>query len=157
MGYLEKHAEKKDVKLDDGQAKIVEQLNELIDDPSMNVIGLEGEWGSGKSTILKNLTKKFNKDVYSYEYDLWTHQEDNLRYSFSRGLLEDFYKKEIVQLENYKKYKKDVDELIRCRESDGPTINYKMAGVIFAMLFLSIFSNIAEVLWKEQPHSLLSC
>lgn len=152
MSYLKKHAElKENVVLDDGQESIRNQLEELIDDPSMNVIGLEGEWGSGKSTILKNLTKKFNKDVYSYEYDLWTHQEDNLRYSFSRGLLEDFYKKEIIQLEKYKKYKKDVDELIRCKESDGPTINYKMAGVIFAMLFLSIFSNIAEVLWKEQP------
>ena len=147
MEYLEKHAELKEcVKLDDGQEGIVDQLKELIDDPSMNVIGLEGEWGSGKSTILKAL-QKVDCETYScYEYDLWAHQEDNLRYSFLRGLLDNFNSGKKCN-----EFKEKVDSLISSkRESEGPTINYKMVGVIFAMLFLSIFSNIAEVLWKER-------
>lgn len=147
MEYLEKHAELKEcVKLDDGQEGIVDQLKELIDDPSMNVVGLEGEWGSGKSTILKALQKVDCEKYSCYEYDLWAHQEDNLRYSFLRGLLDRF---EIGKKSN--EFKEKVDSLISSKkESEGPTINYKMVGVIFAMLFLSIFSNIAEVLWKER-------
>ena len=54
MSYLKKHAEiKENVVLDDGQESIRKQLEELVENSSMNVIGLEGEWGSGKSTILK--------------------------------------------------------------------------------------------------------
>ena len=90
MKYLEKHAELKDVKLDDGQKQIVEQLEGFVEDSSMNVVGLEGEWGSGKSTILKALKEQNKEKYYCYEYDLWAHQEDNLRYSFLRGLLAKF-------------------------------------------------------------------
>lgn len=146
MKYLEKHAELKDVKLDDGQKQIVEQLESFVEDSSMNVIGLEGEWGSGKSTILKAL-KEQNKDKYCcYEYDLWAHQEDNLRYSFLRGMLEKF-KDEI----NYDEFRNRIEDLISSRkESNGPKINYKMFGLIFVMFLIPIFGSIANVLWGEK-------
>lgn len=151
MSYLKKHAEiKENVVLDDGQESIRKQLEELIDDSSMNVIGLEGEWGSGKSTILKALKEK-NRGRYScYEYDLWTHQEDNLRYSFLRGMLENY--KYVTKNKVNNNFEERMEDLISSqKKSDGPKINYKMVGVIFAMLFLSIFSDIAGVLWSKTP------
>ena len=147
MNYLEKYSEMKKVKFEHGQKNIVEQLERLVNDSSMNVIGLEGEWGSGKSSILKALEEKNQNKYCCYEYDLWAHQEDNIRYSFLRGLLEKFK----FKIEG-KDYEAKVEELIGAKKKiDEPKINYKMAGVIFTMLLLPIFSNIAEVLWKDNP------
>lgn len=146
MNYLEKHAELKDVKLDHGQEQIVKQLEGFVEDSSMNVIGLEGEWGSGKSTILKALKEQNKEKYYCYEYDLWAHQEDNLRYSFLRGLLEKFKDEN-----NYNEFRNRIENLISSRtESSGPKINYKMVGLIFVMFLIPIFGSIANVLWEEE-------
>lgn len=174
MSYLEKHAELKDVKLDDGQEQIVKQLESLVNDTAMNVIGLEGEWGSGKSTILKALKEK-NKEKYCCcEYDLWAHQEDNIRYSFLKGLLECFKPKEKTEkkygffyhlfakpaknkgseeskeeIKDLKKLEEEVETLISTRKESSPRINFGMAGVISVMLLLPILANVADKLWGE--------
>lgn len=53
MSFIDKNLKVGVEKLDEGQTQLVKQLENLVDDPSIDVIGLEGEWGSGKSTILK--------------------------------------------------------------------------------------------------------
>ncbi|MDD4556438.1 MAG: P-loop NTPase fold protein [Alphaproteobacteria bacterium] len=43
-------------------------------------IGLEGEWGSGKSTVLKILKNKLDSNKYCYfHFDAWAHEGDPLR------------------------------------------------------------------------------
>lgn len=53
-------------------------------------IGLEGTWGSGKTTIIKILEEKINSDehIYLHKFDAWTHQGEPLRRAFLEGLFD---------------------------------------------------------------------
>lgn len=48
-----------------------------------HIIGLEGEWGSGKSNVIKQLSdiSDFSKKYKLFTYDAWGHQEDLQRRS----------------------------------------------------------------------------
>ena len=48
-----------------------------------HIIGLEGDWGSGKSNVIKQLSAidNFDKNYYLFTYDAWGHQEDLQRRS----------------------------------------------------------------------------
>jgi hypothetical protein len=50
------------------------------------IIGLDGEWGSGKSNIIRILTNKLGDNYYLFEYDAWGNQEDLQRRSFLEQL-----------------------------------------------------------------------
>jgi hypothetical protein len=50
------------------------------------IIGLDGEWGSGKSNIIRILTNKLGENYYLFEYDAWGNQEDLQRRSFLEQL-----------------------------------------------------------------------
>lgn len=73
------------------------------------IIGLKGEWGTGKSNVIKILDKpneklqeehavlKQIKDGYHiFEYDAWGHQEDLQRRSFLETLTKDLISEEIL-------------------------------------------------------------
>lgn len=79
------------------------------------VIGLEGEYGSGKSTIIEiieaNISKKTNidkKDIFIFKFDSWAHENDTLRRIFLEELIETLrkdienkgHKKECVEKHN---------------------------------------------------------
>lgn len=63
---------------------IIENQSNLID---KQIIGLEGDWGTGKSNIIKIIEEEISnknelKDKYlHYTFDTWTHQEDLTRKS----------------------------------------------------------------------------
>src|SRR5690554_1063753 len=58
-------------------------------DNTLKVLGLEGEWGSGKSNVIEVLRKKLEKTHHIYIYDAWGHQEDSQRRAFLEELTED--------------------------------------------------------------------
>ncbi|WP_299748990.1 P-loop NTPase fold protein [Devosia sp.] len=56
-------------------------------------IGLEGIWGSGKSTVIKIASdrlkeKKFQRRCSVFTFDLWTYQSEDFRTALLRNLLE---------------------------------------------------------------------
>jgi len=56
-------------------------------------IGLEGAWGSGKSTVIKILESKlsnpeYHNDFHLYKFDAWTHQGEPLRRAFLENLFD---------------------------------------------------------------------
>lgn len=52
-----------------------------------HIIGLEGEWGSGKSNLVRILRENNLKESHHFfEYDAWGHQEDLQRRSFLETL-----------------------------------------------------------------------
>lgn len=86
--------------------KTANTLFELIEKRAFpnNVIGLEGNWGSGKSNVIKILNEKFNKvesDYSFFTYDAWAHQEDLTRRTFLEEL--------ITQLQSENKFEDVVD------------------------------------------------
>src|SRR5262245_5937401 len=52
-------------------------------------VSIEGKWGSGKSTIINLIRKKFsdNPTKLVFLFDAWTHQGDPLRRTFLETLI----------------------------------------------------------------------
>lgn len=70
--------------------KIAEAIGTIIEKNDGGItIGLEGEWGSGKSSIIKILKEKLEKDqtAYFFSFDAWVHQGDPLRRAFLESLI----------------------------------------------------------------------
>lgn len=63
---------------------IIENQSNVID---KQIIGLEGDWGTGKSNIIKIIEEEISKNIeiknkyFHYTFDSWTHQEDLTRKS----------------------------------------------------------------------------
>ena len=66
-------------------AEIIEKI--IRDSEESRAIGLEGKWGSGKSTIINILKQKFIKKEIFIIFDAWVHQGNPLRKSFLKDFL----------------------------------------------------------------------
>lgn len=90
---LREEVEAEDFYQDQTHEKIKCSLLELIKSEDNGItIGLSGQWGSGKSTII-NLLKndKENIDTFSFFYfDAWAHEGDPLRRIFLESLINSF-------------------------------------------------------------------
>ncbi|MBU1222145.1 KAP family NTPase [Myxococcota bacterium] len=71
--------------------KIADAMYRLITSEEKSAtIGLEGCWGSGKSTVVQLLAQKLkeNNDTLLYSFDAWAHEGDPLRRIFLEGLID---------------------------------------------------------------------
>ncbi|BDD12583.1 NTPase (plasmid) [Fulvitalea axinellae] len=64
--------------------RIANSIAEHIKDGnnSLKVLGLEGGWGTGKSTIIELIKENLSDTHHLYVYDCWGHQEDSQRRAF---------------------------------------------------------------------------
>ena len=60
------------------------------------IIGIEGQWGSGKSNVVKMLKKELSGEYHFFEYDAWGYQEDLQRRSILELLTQDLVKNNIL-------------------------------------------------------------
>lgn len=113
--------------------KIATAITEVIKEDKIKLIGLEGEWGSGKSNIIKLIEKNLEKNKYIfYTYDTWGHQEDLQRRSFLENLTEIMainFDKKIWE----KKLKNLLSRKIMTEEKEIPQLNLE---IIFSCLIL---------------------
>lgn len=63
------------------------------------MIGLLGGWGSGKSTVVRQIEKKFDggEHIHFFTYDAWLHQNDPPRRSFLEALIGDLAAASIIK------------------------------------------------------------
>lgn len=68
-------------------------------DEAIHVIGLLGGWGSGKSTVVRQIEKQLanGDNVYFFNYDAWLHQNDPPRRAFLEELIGDLSQAKIVE------------------------------------------------------------
>ncbi|MBX3722408.1 MAG: hypothetical protein KF713_11270 [Turneriella sp.] len=71
---------------------IAETLYSLIlNEEKAITIGLEGPWGSGKSTVIRILKKKLEREkgIFFTQFDAWAHEGDPLRRILLENLIKD--------------------------------------------------------------------
>lgn len=109
------------------------------------IIGLKGEWGIGKTNVIKQLRETLSDKYYVFEYDAWGHQEDLQRRSFLEALTSELIEEKILddtkslekEKENKKiKWKEKLDELLAHRRilknKSIPVLN---GGAFWSALF----------------------
>lgn len=88
--FITDKPEGKDLYIGKSQARIAENINQFIienETSKRKVIGIEGEWGSGKSNVIEILKNRLKEKYYFFVFDAWGHQEDLTRRSILEGLL----------------------------------------------------------------------
>lgn len=91
---LSDNCSREDLLDDKTHQRIADKLYEIISaNPKEGLtIGLEGEWGSGKSTVVKLLQEKLEANkldkTFVFYIDAWEHEGDHLRRVFLETLIE---------------------------------------------------------------------
>ena len=115
-------------------------------------IGLEGAWGSGKSTII-NLTSGLlqkTEHISLFRFDAWAHQGDPLRRTFLESLINHFKSEPVwIPREKQHKWEQRLLELAKRRRrtethtTSKPTFFGKWVAVatLFVPLGIALFNN----------------
>ena len=81
---------------DKSHENIAEAIIKLISSQdNCSMIGLEGSWGSGKSTIIKIIEERINKDFNFVNFDAWAHSKQDMRKAFILKILKEFHEKNL--------------------------------------------------------------
>lgn len=126
------------------------QLTQLA--PNGGAIGLEGSWGSGKSTVIKiteSQLKEEKKSFHFFTFDLWFHQTENFRRSFLESYVSWLEKKEdIISHDEAENLRSKIRDRTITTEHDK-TSHYSFVGALsiailpilpLAYMWLSPFS-----------------
>ncbi len=133
-------------------SKLADTLFDLINTSEKGfTIGLEGHWGSGKSTVInllkKSLETRATEKTLVFLFDAWAHNGDPLRRIFLEELLERASLKKEVNTENSteEEIKKEQDkqsllDKIRGYKKSITITSNKSFSALGAVLSLSAFS-----------------
>lgn len=75
------------------QEKIANIIISIIKENKLEkkIIGLDGEWGAGKSNVIEIIKNKIGKDYFTYVFDAWGNQEDLTRRTFLEELIDSLF------------------------------------------------------------------
>ena len=157
---LEDESLDKDLFEDKTHERIAESLFELVTTKEKGItIGLEGPWGSGKSTVISILRHKLKEktpDIPLIQFDAWAHEGDPLRRIFLEHLIgevkefvEPNAREELDKLQKEiakRKIKRDI-HTIRATTALGKWLSIAMFFVPLGVAFLSKVNFSALTLW----------
>src|SRR5690606_19741395 len=110
--------------------------DKIIKDPDFKIIGIDGEWGSGKSNLVRLLEKKLESSHKFFVYDVWGHQEDEQRKAILIELTEYIKNEKGLLKSGDKKSWEAKLKLLLAKSKETTTINqpYLSVGFIFSLL-----------------------
>lgn len=97
--YLHEKIEDNEDLITGPHKEIAENIYSLISKEEMGAtIGIEGKWGSGKSTLVNLILKKIreNSSITEVYFDAWAHEGNALRTAFLMKMAEDLDLREYV-------------------------------------------------------------
>jgi hypothetical protein len=112
-----------------------------------HVVGLEGEWGSGKTNVIKNLEAKLENFVV-FNYDVWGHQEDLTRRTFLEELTDKLIEKKCFRGgQDWNKNRNELTARISIKYSTKiPKVKLYLLWLSLAVFSWAIFNVLADVL-----------
>ncbi len=134
----------------DNLAKVISQVIKE-DKIEKKVIGLEGEWGSGKSNLIKIIQSQLGSNYHTFIFDSWGSQEDLTRKSFLEQLINELFLKEFL---TEKEKWKDLKNRLLSNTSTTHTQKYPQIKpywliISFAILLFTILSSSYENILKD--------
>ncbi|WP_417737037.1 P-loop NTPase fold protein [Rosistilla oblonga] len=114
--------------------RVADAIAEMIESSEVGgkAIGLEGGWGSGKSTVVRFLSDRFsNNDDYTVVlFDAWAHEGDPLRRTFIEAIVHELCE---YGWADKKAWKKKLEELANRRKKTTTRITPKPTDLGKAM------------------------
>jgi hypothetical protein len=104
-------------------------------------IGVEGSWGSGKSTVARLLTRDLESDenIATVSFDAWAHEGDPLRRTFLETIIRRLQEREWIAK---KDWDESIEELANRREvvktKDSLSITRSGRVIAFTLLLIPI-------------------
>ena len=118
----------------ESKAEVIHEL--ITNEPGGRTIGLEGEWGSGKSTVVKLLAKRITgADSLVVVFDTWAHEGDPLRRSFLEKLIDSLAKESWIDQASREKR---LDELTTRRHVERTRLGFLAVVAAIAAFVLSL-------------------
>ena len=146
---LTDEAKTEDLFEDKTHQKIAEHLYNLITDeetPGLS-IGIEGKWGSGKSTVIGILNEKLKSlsDTFVFYIDTWAHEGDYLRRVFLEKFIDEVRKRFFPgdEKELSQKEKKDLEKL---KEIENSVCNRTITKTITNTAKINVLGTILAIL-----------
>lgn len=121
--------------------RVARAITDLIQsvEPGGKVIGLEGSWGSGKSTIVKFVSDRLEKQDSHVviTFDAWAHEGDPLRRVFLETLINNLIEKKWVDVD---KWRKVLDEIANRRkvQTTRTIPNPTLLGTLLAISLFAV-------------------
>jgi hypothetical protein len=120
-----------------GHSSVARAIRGLVTtEPGGRTIGLEGGWGSGKSTIVRLFVESLPPTTSAYVFDTWAHEGDSLRRSFLEGLTEHLLE---IHWIKESECKEDLEKLARRRRTTQEKTSERLttfAKALALMVFL---------------------
>ncbi|MBA7559640.1 hypothetical protein ES708_01255 [subsurface metagenome] len=119
-------ADKDLLSFEDGDIGPHERVSKAIadlvqsDEPGGKMIGLEGGWGAGKTTVINLLQKRLEADnnIIVFRFDAWAHEGDPLRRTYLESIIEYFKDKDWIDKEIWNKTLEKLTKRLRTTRTD---------------------------------------
>lgn len=148
--FLSSSPKGEDELIGNSQEKVATTIVELIKENKLEkkVIGLEGEWGSGKSNIIEIIKNKIGSRFYTYVFDSWGNQEDLTRRTFLEELITKLFDKGFLSDED--KWKEKKNELLSNKSTNvikvTPNIKSYWFYITISLFLYLVFSSFYELI-----------
>jgi hypothetical protein len=141
--------------------KLANSIAELIESEEGGItVGLEGSWGSGKSTVISLLKEKLNasRQIKLIQFDAWAHQGDPLRRIFLESLIENIAEDNDDNLKEIKAKISNREKSIKIKTTRsvtglGKIISISAFLVPLGLALMSLVKNL-DIAFGEKPHIL---
>lgn len=123
------------------------------DTNNKKVIGIEGEWGSGKSNVIEILKEKLKDTYYFFVFDAWGHQEDLTRRSLLEGLLIKLIDDDVLKGKKsdwQKELKTLLAKTVEKEQKNIPQFSWAVILSVIGILFMPITKFITDSYLKAR-------